>query len=118
MKIVNLTQHQGAPEQGVIDLTGEKKTRLVELLNFVEMPNSLEILQRAEALAQLAVEEGGEAAMIGGAPFLMSALEKALKEQGVKPLYAFSRRESVEKKLPNGSVEKVAVFRHRGFVEP
>lgn len=32
--------------------------------------------------------------------------------------YAFSRRESVETQLPDGSVKKSSVFRHIGFVEP
>jgi len=55
--------------------------------------------------------------MIGGAPFLMSALEDALVIAGITPLYAFSVRESVEAEQADGSVRKVAVFRHLGFVE-
>jgi hypothetical protein len=55
--------------------------------------------------------------MIGGAPYLMGALEKALRECGFTPVYAFSKRESIDQPQPDGSVRKVAVFRHLGFVE-
>ena len=34
------------------------------------------------------------------------------------PLYAFSRRESVEEWQPDGSVRKINIFRHDGFVLP
>jgi hypothetical protein len=54
--------------------------------------------------------------MIGGAPYLMAPLEVALRAHGITPLYAFSVRESVEQTQPDGSVRKIAVFRHGGFV--
>ena len=44
-------------------------------------------------------------------------LEAALRQQGFTPLYAFSVRESADQTQPDGSVRKVAVFRHVGFVE-
>lgn len=46
----------------------------------------------------------------------MGALERALIAKGVKPVYAFSARESVDHVQADGSVRKVAVFRHLGFV--
>ena len=55
-------------------------------------------------------------AMIGGAPFLMGPLERALISRGIFPAYAFSRREVVEKATADGEVTKTAVFRHEGFV--
>ena len=55
--------------------------------------------------------------MIGGAPFFMSALERALLDVGITPLYAFSIRESVEKAAEDGTVTKINVFKHVGFVE-
>lgn len=117
--ILNLTQHPVTPEQGVVEPT--EKERVRALLTFDDIPREGEIEARAQALAELATDElGGEegaAAMIGGAPFLMGALERALKERGVRPLYAFSRREAQEVTDPDGSVRKVAVFRHLGFVE-
>jgi len=58
----------------------------------------------------------GRTAMIGGGPYLLAPLERALRRTGVDSLYAFSVRESSEERLPDGSVKKVAVFRHLGFV--
>ena len=55
-------------------------------------------------------------AMIGGAPYLMAELEKELWHLGIEPVYAFSRRESVETVGENGEVTKTAVFKHIGFV--
>ena len=129
-RIFNLTQHAPSQEQitaGVQDLPmPEHREELKQLLNFDELPSKEEVAARAARLADLVyeIESGyGEydapraAALIGGAPFLMGPLEAALKARGITPLYAFSRRESVETTDPDGSVRKTAVFRHIGFVE-
>lgn len=116
---INLTQHIATPEQisdGVVDLDGDNRDRLKKLLNFVELPDPGQVLRRAEDIADLAARQGAPRAMIGGAPFLMGPLEQALSTRGILPVYAFSRRESVEEPLPDGSVRKVAVFKHLGFV--
>jgi hypothetical protein len=121
VKILNLTQHVPSSEQseaGVEEPESETKSRIKALLDFQSPPTREEIESRSASLAEIVSEAGAESAMIGGAPFLMSALERALKKEGVKPLYAFSRRESVEKKQEDGSVVKTTVFRHLGFVEP
>lgn len=55
--------------------------------------------------------------MIGGAPYLMAPLEEALLKRGLRPVYAFSKREIVETPLPDGGVEKKMIFRHLGFIE-
>jgi hypothetical protein len=34
-----------------------------------------------------------------------------------RALYAFSRRETVDTTLPDGRVEKKAIFKHAGWVE-
>ena len=132
MKILNLTQHAPTTEQvaaGVIEPRPDVKVVIVEALTFDDLPSREEIDRRAEYLAEVAArydlndtddgigEEFPSAAMIGGALWLMSALEAALLDRGLAPLYAFSRRESVEKTLPDGSVQKVNVFRHVGFVK-
>jgi hypothetical protein len=119
VKIVNLTQHPASAEQveaGVFDLEGADLDHLLRLLTFAEPPSREKLAERASAIAGLAAEYGARAAMIGGAPFLMAPLEAALLERGVRPLYAFSRRESDEQAQPDGSIRKVAVFRHLGFV--
>lgn len=58
----------------------------------------------------------GMRAMIGGAPYLMAPLERALRAAGVEPVYALSERVSTEEAQPDGSVRKVNTFRHVGFV--
>lgn len=119
MAIVNLTQHAATAEQladGVVEPPAEMKERVKSLLTFDAIPTSKEIREVAKQLAALVL--GQDAAMIGGAPFLMGALEAALVNVGVEPLYAFSRRESVEEVQADGSVRKVNVFRHCGWVAP
>ena len=118
MKILNLTQHPASPEQvaaGVINLSEGKKTRLVGLITFDTLPNAEEINTRAQAVAALVagMPEKYTRAMIGGAPFFMGALESALMEISVIPMYAFSRR--VIEESTDGSEKKV-FFKHEGFV--
>ena len=121
--ILNLTQHPATPEQreaGVSDLPDELRKQLVGLLTFDLLPSTEEIEDRAESIALLAdsllPEEGNPAAMIGGAPYLMAPLEVALRNQRIRPLYAFSVRESAEQVLPDGTVRKTSIFRHAGFI--
>jgi hypothetical protein len=45
----------------------------------------------------------------------MGVLEQSLRQRGIRPAYAFSMRESAEKTLPDGSVQKINVFKHVGF---
>ena len=121
--ILNLTQHPATTEQieaGVVDLPDSVRPALIGWLTFSQLPSREEIEDRAEALALLAdsllPEEGNPAAMIGGAPYLMAALEAALRNQRIRPLYAFSVRESAEQVLPDGTVRKTSIFRHAGFI--
>jgi hypothetical protein len=90
---------------------------LREYLTFEELPSRLDIEAAAEGIATIAAGMEYDAAMIGGAPWLMPALEEALRRYGVKPMYAFSRREVVEVAQEDGGVKKTAVFKHVGFVE-
>jgi hypothetical protein len=47
----------------------------------------------------------------------MAPLEAALREAGLRPVYAFSQRAGVEEeRQPDGSVRKVQVFRHAGWI--
>lgn len=118
MIILNMTQHDSTDEQKAVGVVEpEDKATVRSLLTFTTIPSKEEVAERAEKLADVAFHAGADSAMIGGAPYLMSALECALKAKGVKPLYAFSVRESVDMIQSDGSVRKVAVFRHAGFVE-
>ena len=96
--------------------TPQDKAEIVKLLTFESAPQGREMTDRARRIVQIVAESGAEAAMIGGAPFFMGRLESALEYAGVHALYAFSRRESVDEVQPDGSVKKVAVFKHVGFV--
>lgn len=126
MKIINLTQHLATPEQlaaGVVDLPPGLLAEARKIMTFHELPPPTELYERADALVDLVhrYNDGApvmaHAVMIGGSPFFMAPLHIAILEAGFRPLYAFSRRESVEETLPDGSVKKISVFRHAGFVE-
>lgn len=118
--ILNLTQHKATSEQltaGVIDLTDYDRSLLANALTFNELPALATLHDRANSVAMMAAgHSGARSAMIGGAPYFMRHLEDALWAVGIRPLYAFSIRESVERTRPDGTVEKTAVFRHAGFV--
>lgn len=139
MATMNLTQHAATADQiaaGVFDLPAAVRADLQSMLTFGELPDEQEIRSRAEQIAGMAAmcasgedradddgalpagDAGGFAlhAMIGGALWLMAPLADALREQGIEPVFAFSVRETEEQKQADGSVRKVAVFRHAGFV--
>ena len=127
-KILNLTQHVATHEQleaGVFEPSEEDKKEIQKLLTFEEIPDTKELGTRAYCIGRIAIQyfddfdDGASSgnAMIGGAPYFMNFLEDALKYEGIKPMYAFSKRESVDQVQPDGSVKKVAVFKHCGFVE-
>lgn len=126
MKILNLTQHNATTEQiaaGVVEPHHKgHKEAIRGLLTFDSPPSREAMRGRAERLAKIAVKyTRGKSpvrrAMIGGAPFFMAHLEQALRDYGIQPVYAFSVREVVEETQQDGSVRKVAVFRHAGWVE-
>jgi len=115
MSIINLTQHPASPEQiaaGVVDLDAGLEC-VKSALNFKSLPDAASIRDRAALVASAAV--GHEAAMIGGALWLMGPLAEELRDRSITPLFAFSRRESVEKVI-DGQTVKTSAFRHVGFV--
>ena len=127
--IINLTQHQASAEQvavGVADLPAEMRECLQAALTFDACPTAEEIRERAEIVAELACYNGlsgddgdspmPDQAMIGGALWLMAPLAAALRVRGIDPVFAFSVRETEEQGQADGSVRKVTVFRHAGFV--
>lgn len=132
--ILNLTQHAASADQiaaGVVDLAGLVLAALKQALTFDKCPSADDIRQRAEYVAELACIQlacmnglGGDEddspmpqqALIGGALWLMAPLAAALRARSIEPVFAFSVRETEEQPQPDGSVRKVAVFRHAGFV--
>ena len=121
MIIINLTQHAASPEQlaaGVVEPNPGHKRIITDALTFDQIPDRDEMVERAAKILALVQEQypAADAAMLGGAPFFMIVLHQILADNGIKPVYAFSVRESEEQVQADGSVKKVAVFRHRGFV--
>jgi hypothetical protein len=116
MKRINLTQHNSTPEQQCEPRSNELAKRISDLLTFDELPDLQEITDRAIALADIASAEGATEVMIGGAPYLILALDPALRMRGIEPIYAFSLRESVDVEQPDGNIVKKTRFRHLGFV--
>ena len=123
--IINLTQHAASAEQiaaGVVDLSAEQRAVLTKALTFESLPTRGEIVAVAGVIAELAASAGPaphilpDAAMIGGAMWLMAPLAAAVEARGIEALFAFSQRESVEEPQSDGSVRKTAIFRHVGFV--
>lgn len=123
-KILNLTQHALTPEQieaGVCEPTPEDKEFIKKLLTFNKsvIGNKKLIENRAYALVDVVNKNYADVwkVLIGGAPFLMAPLERALKKCGYTPVYSFTDRVSVETTQPDGSVVKTAIFKHLGFIE-
>lgn len=117
-KVLNLTQHDASPGHvaaGVVEPAD--KTAIRAELTFVGGATADDIKSKAEAIADKAVAEGCTKAMIGGAPYLMSALETALSARGIEPVYSFSESNVVTKENPDGSVSRKVEFEHKGFVE-
>lgn len=119
-KILNLTQHSATFEQvndGVYDLEYDELQELKRLLTFTSLPTYEEVNKRAQAIAQFAYKrQQNGLVMIGGALWLMYPLIKALANVGLTPIFSYSERESEEEEMPDGSVRKIAVFKHKGFV--
>lgn len=120
MAIFNATQHTASPEQlreGVLDTSPEVRKHLSTLLTFEEVPCVADLRDRAALVADLIQSEttltGIRSVMIGGAPYFMTHLETALKARRLTPLYAFSKRESIEDPVTG---QKTSVFKHAGWI--
>ena len=135
--IINLTQHKMTGDQyqyndiklkelisEIPEEQADYENELKTLLNFHELPTRDTINLRVMQITTFALNyfmqgdiENNRYALIGGAPYLTAPLAEALKKVGITPLYAFSKRESVETTQPDGSVVKTSVFKHAGYIE-
>lgn len=127
-KIINATQHPATLEQieaGVEDLSPAQRVEIQNLLTFDELPQGDALRLRAISVVSLIERSLNEIeerdyekleVMIGGAPFFMEPLACRLRKRGFVPVYAFSKRVSVEQAQPDGTVKKVSAFKHVGFV--
>lgn len=120
MSILNLTQHLATQQQqaeGVKDMLPQHREQLVKLLTFNELPTHDEIFNRATELVILASKYSCEYVMLGGAPYLMAPLERAIAiDMGKSSVFAFSKRVSKEITNSVGEVIKTNTFVHEGFV--
>lgn len=120
-RYINLTQHdltQDQIEAGAYEPTPEDKAKIKKLLTFDEPPTYVDLFNRAHEISKI-VREGGynaKCALIGGAPYFMCHLENSLLGNDIVPVYAFSKRVSVEEQQPDGSVVKKNVFKHEAFI--
>ena len=116
--ILNCTQHVATADQATLGVVEPADKKAVQrLLTFQDLPTATLLLERANALAEIAQTSGMTSAMVGGAGYFMPYLERALMSKGITPLHAFTVREVVETVKADGSVEKTAVFKHAGFVQ-
>lgn len=118
--ILNLTQHKATQDQidqGVVDFDDETRAEISKLLTFDKLPDHHEMIKRACDLVTILRLKNHIRCevMIGGAPFFMSTLERALYMNEFDPVFAFSKRVSVEKEV-NGKIVKTNEFKHIGFV--
>lgn len=90
MKIINLSQFPVSEElinKGVFE--SASRELILQLLTFDVLPNDASILVYAKALAITASVEEADAALINVPHFLTSALESALLNRGVLPVYLY-----------------------------
>ena len=120
MKIINMTQHNPTPEQvdaGVQNASPDDQALIRSYLTFDEIPTKKQIRFRCEKLAEIAAKWEAKAAMIGGASWMILPLCEALYRHMITPYFAFSKRVGVEQNMEDGTVKKMQVFRHEGFIE-
>ena len=117
--IMNMTQHEPSQDQknvGVRNFRDDLQKRVRDLLTFDTLPTEVEIKNRCFDLTTLATYTYAKKMMVGGAPWLMAPLCNHLKKYGFEPVFAFSSRVSEEKLQEDGTIKKVQIFRHEGFV--
>ena len=122
MTIWNATQHLATPDQvtvGIVDVPQPLRARMARAMTFAELPSATVMRLSAQEIVNYLREAGakpGDRVMVGGAPYMIPHLLSELDSVGLRPVFAFTRRESEEVAQPDGSVRKVSVFRHLGFV--
>ena len=117
MRILNLTQHLATDEQvkaGVHE--PNDKIAVKDLLTFHTIPTVDQMERKAKRLTEIAQELGFEYVMVGGAGYFMPVLERVLLEANIIPLHSFTERKTIEKQNADGTVEKVSIFQHIGWV--
>lgn len=114
-----MTQHAATCEQvadGVEEPNPFYKERIRELITLPGDFDDEELERRCVHLLLLIQELGAKEVMIGGLPAMMPILEHTFRSEGITVCYAQSERISKDIPQKDGSVRKVAVFRHLGLL--
>lgn len=114
MKIINLSCWPATSEliaKGVFEPIHKKA--VLALLTFDVVPEDAYILAVANALALTAVAQGATAALVDGPAFITSALEGALLNRNILPLYFYYQRTETPAEDPS---EKCTVSQPVCFV--
>ena len=119
--ILNITQHKATKEQiadGIVQPSADDKVTIERILTFDKITNCTQesIEDRADKLVAICKEYKADGALIAGAPWLMSLLEKKLMFACVKSYYAFSER-VCEEKVVDGKTITTRTFKYGGLVE-
>lgn len=119
--ILNLTKQWPTPEQASAGLLPPLEGA-AELMTFDEPPTAALLRDRAAGLAFLAAKAAANTrtveVLIVGLPALMGPLELALKDVGLRAVYAHRVHVCVEETRPDdGAVRRVNVFKHVAFYE-
>ena len=130
--IFNFTQHEFTKEQRdshfcvnmgpeVNDWVKEQLTFSGEITQELLQNRAMDLANYAEYIAMAFCEDVGSNLkdihiLIGGAPYFMPYLEKALISKGLTPIYSFSERVSEEVKQEDGTIKKVSSFKHKYFI--
>lgn len=116
---VNLTNHPVAgwsQEQKAAAISlghGEPKDLSEEAIQLLSVPTSAtpeEVQARAETLCREVLRMGAGAVMVSGEYTLTAALVVALQQRGARCFAATTERNTEEKLLPDGKVERKLVF--------
>ncbi len=114
--------HTPLPEQGegfvLLSQMGEEGAELQAQLN--NTPADTGVLEElAKKLLKFAESNSADLYQPGGSPAFQAVLGRVhlSLNSTVGVFYAHSVRESKEEKLPDGSIKKVAVFRHQGWIK-
>ena len=123
-RILNLTQHNATVQQkeaGVFEPLPGVKESIKKLLTFEKLPSQRILSHNSYVLATIAkiecLRNKCNKVMVGDVPYLIHLLVDDLKAKGLIPVYAFSKRVSIDEPQQDDSVIKIIVFKHEGFIE-
>ena len=120
MRIYNLTKHKFTAEQQAdatcVEVPAAQDPKLQD---FSAPPTNEEMETRASQLMQLAIDAGAEEkdhVLIASAMYFIPYLIEAAKEADLVPTFSFTKRQSKETKLEDGSIKQEYIFRHEAWI--